>query len=189
MKIWKISIVVTLLGLMIAGCSEAETKLIDSAPSANTSQTNHEDASAQIEPAKPAAQTKEQSNDPTQLVELDHLKVSVNKNWTVQHGLDSVSFSEGNNPIGGIDGLGYNESVDRLIPNQSEIVDQKELEDLPVKAYQVTTKFDTTSDKQPDQVHVYLLLKDQKVVYDLHFDSGSIDEKEIVDIAKTAGMK
>jgi hypothetical protein len=104
----------------------------------------------------------------------------------VQKGLESVSFTINGRAVGGIDGLGFAEDVNRLIPNHSEVIRQTELKGLAVKAIEVRTKTESLGGEEAEELHIFFFLNDQQVVYDLHFQADSIDEQTALNIAKTA---
>jgi hypothetical protein len=124
-----------------------------------------------------------------QQVELEHLRIMIDPQWTVEQGADSVAFRSGEEPVGGIDGLGYAESVESLVPNHSIIKEQKSLEGLAMKAYEAITASDSADESQSETIHIFLLLEDQKVVYDTHFDASKVDVEQAIGIAKTAEVK
>ncbi|HYK74310.1 MAG TPA: hypothetical protein VEV44_14535 [Pseudoneobacillus sp.] len=118
-------------------------------------------------------------------VQLDHLKINVSDQWSINQGLDSVSFILNEKPIGGIEGLGYSDSIEELVPNHNEIVKKIDLKNTNVKATEVLTKTDSLDGTSKEEVHVFLFIN-QKVVYDLHFDLNEVDKATILSLVETA---
>ncbi|WP_274362206.1 hypothetical protein [Paenibacillus thermotolerans] len=169
------------LVLLASGCSSVAREPAEHAPD--------REAAFDSEQSKDEAETAPKLN---QAVELDHLRIRVDSEWTVLEGADSVAFKSGDNTVGGIDGLGYADSVDSLVPNHSIVKDSKELQGLPVKAVQVITTDDVNgseSEDAPETMHIFLFLEEQKVVYDIRFDPASVDEQYALEIVKTAEIK
>jgi hypothetical protein len=127
-----------------------------------------------------------QATEFTQLIMLDHMKISVNKDWTITQGLDSVSFNLKNEPIGGIDGLAYSDNMTSLLPNHSKVVKSSPLNGLNFKANQVVTESDSLNGKKEQETHILLFIEPKVQVYDLHIRSKDVDESTLLKIAKSA---
>jgi hypothetical protein len=138
---------------------------------------------------KKSEESKTNKEDMTQVLELDHLKLTLDKNWTVNKGLDSASFQLKGKAIGGIDGLGYADSIESLLPNQSKILEKKEIKVEGIKTYSVTLERDTIDGTKAKEMHIIYLIPVQRVAYDLHFDLASINESNVLKIAGTAKVK
>lgn len=182
MKIKKITIcMIAALLLLAAGCSSGAQEPAEHAPDHETAKGANDSDQA------------EETHTANQVVELDQIRMQVDSEWTVEKGADSVAFKNGGEYVGGVDGLGYADSVDSLVPNHSIIKDRRELQGLAAKAVQVITTTDSVdgseSEKAAETIHIFLFLEEQKVVYDIRFDCAAIDEQQALGIAKSAEIK
>jgi hypothetical protein len=177
-------LLVLAVGLLVSGCSQQAD---ESQPSITIPQPSTK-AVQSVSPAKPSPTSKAKTDD-KQTVTLDHLLVRVNRDWQVNQGLDSAAFQINGKSAAGIDGLGYDDAVENLLPNRSEILEQKKLKSFPVKAEEVILKRDTGNGKESVEVHMFIFLKEQKVVYDLHADQELMKESDLLEIVKTAAVK
>ena len=131
-------------------------------------------------------QTAEETDNTVKEVQLDHLKLNVSSKWDVELGSDSAAFSVDGKPVGLIEGLPYAETVEALLPNQAIATNKQKLDGLAFEAYQVTTSTDAVQSTNNEETHIYLFIEPKKEVYDLHFNANSVDEKTILQIARTA---
>lgn len=162
--------------LTAAACSTAKSNLEASpssaAPSASASASAQPEA-APVDKGKP--------------VKANHLSILLPSAWTTQNGEESFTFQNGGTPVGGLDGLGYNDTLEGLLPNGATVDSQTELKDFPVKTIEakLTIKGEGEDDKR-EELHYFFFLADQKVVYDLRFDAKQVQEDEAMKMAKTA---
>ncbi|MBS4175132.1 hypothetical protein [Bacillus sp. FJAT-49736] len=179
-------IFIMLTGVFIlAGCSESKEK-------ANQPTTKQAVTTEITKPAVTSVKGEHPTNSAKiskvklQKLELDHIHLSVPSNWTITKGLDSASFQLNDKPIGGLDGLGYSSSIESLLPNQSKILDKKEIAQSPFKMYSIILQRDAMNGQKAEEIHILYLLPEQKIAYDLHFDLSRVKEDTALKIAKTA---
>ncbi|MFT4414396.1 hypothetical protein ACLM5H_11105 [Fredinandcohnia humi] len=122
----------------------------------------------------------------TQILELAHISLEVHGTWSVKKGIDSVAFSIEGKPAGGVDGLGYSESIESTVPNHSEIISKEELPDTSIRAIKVITKTDILEGDSTEETHILFLLEEKNVIYDLHFYSDMISSEEMLRMASSA---
>jgi hypothetical protein len=84
--------------------------------------------------------------------------------------------------------LTYSDSIEKLFPNHSILISQKEFKDLPVKAVQVSLQIDQNEFKSTEN-HINIFLNQQNVVYDLHFKSELVSAETIIEMARTVIVK
>ncbi|WP_442599777.1 hypothetical protein [Neobacillus sp. D3-1R] len=168
-------ITLLLMCLLLTSCSQISNGPIE----------EHNNQMSQNSLSKNANSAEVEEMQVMSVVQLDHLQVNVSKQWTVNQGLDSVTFSKDGIAIGGIDGLGYSEEIGELVPNHNEIEKKVELKNTKIKAIEVITKSDLLEGSKKEEVHVFLFI-DQTVVYDLHFDLGGVDEASVLSLVESA---
>jgi hypothetical protein len=171
------------LVVFAAGCSSAHLERGDRADSPEASETSAP-ASPSTPSASPAA-----VEEKTAEVKAAHLMIKIPADWTFQSGEESYAFQKDGIPIGGLDGLGYNEpeSIDSLLPNGA-ILDKKEtLEGFPVPTVRLQLTMEGRGNEgEREEIHYYYFLEDAKAVYDLRFDTKQITLEQSEKIAKTA---
>lgn len=122
-----------------------------------------------------------------------HYSIYVPVNWTyeiVETG--TVYFKENDKLIGGLYIQPYylNEStlLTGLLPNHSEILEQKELNSLLGKIYAFRIEETTPavmSEKSREQWIYLFLINDKQNIYEFFFNVEFVDEKNALDIANT----
>jgi bla regulator protein BlaR1 len=138
--------------------------------------------------------TKKQKSE--QIIQTNLYQVSIPNNWTVKETPGySLLFSQENRELGGIKIVGYypDQPISHLYPNHSETVYEKELDDFFTKGLQAKLKITPPAaggeDWVKEQIHIYILFKDENIAYDIWFDSNYIDEKKALTIAKSFELK
>lgn len=123
-------------------------------------------------------------------VSLNKIKLKINTNWQVEEGLDSIAFTDQSmTSIGGIDGLGYSDSIESLLPNHSKLIKKNERIINNIKTVFVETQSESLSSKQSDELHIFYFFSDMNVVYDLHFKRNKINKNEVMEIANSVIKK
>jgi hypothetical protein len=178
MKIGRMISLLLLIMLVITGCGEESSSKKKVNLEKNTAYADRESRS----------QPNENKVNETQEVLLDHLKITVNSDWTIKKGLDSAALFYKGQSAGGIEGLAYADSLEAVLPNQSIVTEKQKLTQLPFVAYQVNTTSDSVQSKKKIETHVYIFVEPKKAVYDLHFDVNVVNESTILQIAQTAEM-
>lgn len=176
----RLMIIMLTILLPLAGCSSSNKEVAKPL----TKETAVKATTSTSKGKQPA-----QSNSEMQKLELDHIILSLPKSWSIQNGLDSTSFQTNGKLIGGLDGLGFSDSIESLLPNQSTIIQKKKIADLSFKTYSVILQRDTTNGENAKEIHILYMLPEKKIAYDLHFDLASLNENDALNIAKTALMK
>ncbi|WP_276353356.1 hypothetical protein [Cohnella caldifontis] len=175
MKRWMILIAAGAL-LAIAACGTAQNDGGTTSPSASPA----ESASA----ASPSPEKPEETGHP---LKAAHISFQLPKAWTIQEGEESFAFQSNGTPVGGLDGLGYSDTLEGLLPNGAVVEAQTERKDLPVKATFAKLNLEGQGeDETREELHYYFFLPEQNAVYDLHFDAKQVKEEETLAIAKTA---
>jgi len=167
---------------VLAGCSIPNEKAVKPV-------TKHTTVNKKVESANTNSNVMEKTESELQKLELDHINLSFPKEWSMKKGLDSASFQPDGKIIGGIDGLGYSDSIEGLLPNQSKILEKKEIPSLPFKTYSVILQRDTTSGEISKEIHIVYVSPEKKIAYDLHFNLNEVNEANALKIAKTATEK
>jgi hypothetical protein len=161
----------------VAACSTATS---------NQDKTSSPSASSAAAPSAPAAKKKESQNP----VDAKHISINLPPGWTLQKGDESFGFQNNGTPVGALDGLGYRETIDGLLPNGANVDSQEELTGLPMKAVMTKLSMDGQGDAgKRQEYHIFFFLTKQKAVYDLHFDAKLVKESEALSIAQTAVSK
>lgn len=74
-------------------------------------------------------------------------------------------------------------------PNHSSVLSSKKLTDFPYEVWQENLELTqpvASNDKTTiNQTHIYFVFGDQKIVYDLYFNIGDIEDNTILNIAKS----
>lgn len=169
--------------LPLAGCSSTNKEVAKQL----TNETTGKFTTSTSKGKQPAQGNSEEMK--MQKLELDHILISLPNSWNITKGLDSASFQVNRKAIGGLDGLGYSDSIESLLPNQSTILKKQEIADLPFKAYSIILQRDTTSGENAKEIHILYMLPEKKIAYDLHFDLAVVNENDALKIAKTAILK
>ncbi|TJY41820.1 hypothetical protein E5161_11495 [Cohnella pontilimi] len=170
-------LVCTLL-VTIAACSTAASNKENAAPSAS--------ASSPAATSSPSAETKETPNP----VNARYLSVNLPADWTSLNGEESFGFQRDGVPIGGLDGLGYSDTIDGLLPNGANVDSKEELTGLPVKTVMAKLSMDDGgSAGKRQEYHFYFFLQEKNVVYDLRFDAGLVKESDSRAIAMSVTVK
>ncbi|REE77735.1 hypothetical protein A8990_12755 [Paenibacillus taihuensis] len=118
-----------------------------------------------------------------------HLVIQIPSEWTLQSGEESFSFQKDEVPVGGLDGLGYNDSksIDSLLPNGAIVNKKESLNGFPVPTVRAHLKIEASGNEgEREEIHYYYFLKESQVIYDLRFDAKQITLDDSEKIAKTA---
>lgn len=117
-------------------------------------------------------------------------RINVPKDWKVDKRQDNtLGFKRGNAAVGGLDVMYHysNQPVSTLLPNHSEVLEEKQIKDFPYNVLKVKLKLSqpaASSDKTiKTQLHYYFLINE--FAYDLYFDSSYIGEPDAQNIAKS----
>jgi hypothetical protein len=164
-----------------------------SAAACSTAASNKEAASPSAPLASPAAAASsppEAEPNADNQVKASHISFNLPAGWTQQGGEESFSFQKDGAPVGGLDGLGFSETIDGLLPNGATVDSQEELTGMPVKTVMAKLSLEAQGDGgKRKEYHFFYFLTEQKVVYDLHFDSDQAKESEARAVAQTAVVK
>ncbi len=165
---------------VLAGCASISSKKLE--PS-RQGETNVKETKLTQE--NPAVKT----DASVQEVQLDHLKLNVNSQWTVQKGLDSAAFSIQGKSLGVIEGMAYADTVEAILPNQSIAMEKQKLEQLPFDAYMVSTTSDAIQSTSHQETHIFIFVEPKKEVYDLHVDAEAVDQAAIMQIIQSVSIQ
>lgn len=164
------------LVVTIAACSTAASNKDKAAPSTSSSAA----------PSAPAANKKEPANP----VNAKYLSFNLPADWTCLNGEESFGFQHDGVPVGGLDGLGYSETIEGLLPNGANVDSQEELKSMPVKTVMAKLSMDAGGDAgKRQEYHFFFFLGEQKVVDDLRFDADLVKESDARAIAETVSVK
>lgn len=131
-----------------------------------------------------------------QNVQTDLYQLSIPKEWSVekQPG-SSLIFRKDGNVIGGLDILAYypDQPISQLQPNHSEIIESKKLEGFFTGVIQeklkITPPAASGETAVTEQIHLFFILKDKNMAYDLYFNIPDVDEQTVLSIAKSFSLK
>jgi hypothetical protein len=162
------------LVVTIAACSTAASNKEKASPS--SSAVTSGPATQQKEPADP--------------VNAKYLSFNLPAGWTCLNGEESFSFQHNGVPVGGLDGLGYSETIEGLLPNGANVDSQEELKGMPVKTVMAKLSMDAGGDAgKRQEYHFFFFLGEQKVVYDLRLEADLVKESDARAIAETVSVK
>ncbi|WP_433750838.1 hypothetical protein [Falsibacillus pallidus] len=194
---WLLKISVMLMALTLAACSSQDSAPVEkktavqehtkgeSAGEANSSYQGKAEEGQKDADANGKEKNQPSSEDSLTTLKLDHISLQVPKEWRVQKGLDSAGFQVNGERIGGIDGLGYSDDVQSLLPNHHEVLSMEEVKGAPVKTVIVKLTTDALNGEKQTETHVFFIKPDQKAAYDLHFITSKINDETIQSIIKT----
>lgn len=134
-------------------------------------------------------------------IQNDLYQVSVPNEWNeeiiIANGRPThqLYFKKGQKEIGGIQILGYypDEPISHIHPNHSSIIFSKKLDGFFTET--LLTKLETTppaasgDNTVTEMIHIYFLLKDENIAYDIWFNSHDVDEQTVLEIAKSFQLK
>jgi hypothetical protein len=158
--------------LLITGCS-GEKPVTDAPPS--------EAASGSASPTESGAASPAQQVKETVELKSTHLTFLLPETWSYKGTGESFSLLKGDKAVGALEGMGYSESIDNLLPNGASVTTKEELEGFPVKVERVQLSTDTAK-----EIHYFFEMVDAKAIYDLRFDAEKVTVDESMEIAKTA---
>lgn len=129
-------------------------------------------------------------------VETEQYQVSIPGDWSVEvlPG-SSLSFTREGKAIGGIDVLAFyaDQPISQLRPNHSEVIISKGLAGFFTEAFQERIKTAPPAASGDtavrEQIHIYFVLRDGQIAYDLYFDADVVDEQAALSIAKSFTLK
>lgn len=122
-------------------------------------------------------------------IKQESYEITVPSDWSVKKlPGESLAFVKDNREIGGMQILTYdeNEPIAQLYPNHSDIKYSKDVEGLnsAIQAEMIITPpAAAMSDRYEKQLHIYMIMKENGIAYDLWFDSSLIEEKTVKEIA------
>ena len=174
----KISIIITILLSMavITGCSGV----------ASIKQENQVAHETKKNDSNEKTTANKKVDEPLQEIDLDHLKIKVSGEWSVNKGLDSAAFSINGKPAGIIEGLPYADSIEDVFPNHTIVTNQEKLTQLSFEAYKVTTTSDTVQSGSETENHIYIFVEPKKEIYDLHYNVNSVSDSTMLKIVSSA---
>lgn len=131
-----------------------------------------------------------------QKIQTDIYQISLPKDWEVEK-LEGnmLLFKKDNEKIGGLDILGYHpdQPLSQLEPGHSEVVESKKLDGFFTEVLQEKLKITPPAASGittvTEQLHLFFIMKDQKIAYDLYFNTDQVDEKTALTIAKSFKLK
>ncbi|RDI45744.1 hypothetical protein [Falsibacillus pallidus] len=196
---WFLKLSVLFLALSLAACSSQDSAPVEKKTDVQEHAKNgsaSEKSSFDQKDAEGNSQKEEQkdtngeeaqssSEDYFNTVKLDHISLQVPKEWSIQKGLDSAGFQVNGEAIGGIDGLGYSDDVQSLLPNHHEVLSTEDVKGAPVKTVIVKLTTDALNGEKQTETHVFFIRPDQKAAYDLHFISSKINNETLQSIIKS----
>jgi hypothetical protein len=157
-----------------------------STSASNQDKTSPPSSSPSVTPSAAAATKKEPQNP----VDAKQISINLPAGWTFQKGDESFGLENNGTPVGALDGLGFHETIDGLLPNGANVDSQEELTGLPMKAVMTKLSMDGQGDAgKRKEYHIFFFLTKQKAVYDLHFNANLVKESEARSIAQTAVAK
>lgn len=158
--------------LLITGCS-GEKPVTDAPPSESVSGSASPTVSGEATPAQQVKETVE--------LKSTHITFVLPETWSYKGTGESFSLLKGGKAVGALDGMGYSETIDNLLPNGASVTTKEELEGFPIKVERVILSTDTAK-----EIHYFFEMADAKAIYDLRFDAEQVTTDESMEIAKTA---
>jgi len=131
-----------------------------------------------------------------QNIQTDLYQISIPKEWTAEK-LDGnmFAFKKENKKIGGLDIIGYypEQPISQLEPNHSEVIESKTLEgfftEVMKEKLKITPPAASGETTVTEQVHLFFIIKEKKIAYDLYFNTADVDEQTALNIAKSLKLK
>jgi len=140
--------------------------------------------------------TAEADNKVDHIIQTDAYQLSVPEDWSTERlpGF-SLSFKKDGTEIGGLDPIAYypDQPISQLRPNHTEVVASKKLEgyftEVILEKLKQTPPAASGDTTVTETIHIYFIIKDKKMAYDLYFKTPDIDEKTALGIAKSFKLK
>lgn len=129
------------------------------------------------------------------VMQAESYQLSVPEDWSIEQlPGSSLSFIKDGNVIGGLDPLHYypDQPISQLRNNHTDVV-----ESSPLQGYFAEVLFEKQVQTPPaasgdttikETTHIYLIVKDRKIAYDLYFNA-EIDEQTALGIAASFQLK
>ncbi|WP_438349449.1 hypothetical protein ACP8HI_01815 [Paenibacillus sp. FA6] len=129
-------------------------------------------------------------------IQTDLYQLSLPEEWSIEEmPFSSLSFKENGNVIGGLDPNVYypDQPISQVLPNHSEVIESKKLEgfftEVILKKLKRTPPAASGETTVLEQIHIYFIMKDKEMVYDLYFNTEYIDEQTALSIARSFNLK
>jgi hypothetical protein len=132
--------------------------------------------------------TSKQSINPP-VLNTQYLTIPLLHGWTVETGSDSYTIKDGDIKIASLNTLGYDPNLSSLLPNGSEILENKEVEGTSVKTISVkliTRSSINGSETANKEIHYLYYIEGNKLVYDLSFNLDLVEEDKTLSVAQNA---
>lgn len=131
-----------------------------------------------------------------QNVQTDLYQLSIPKEWSAekQPG-SSLTFKKDSSIIGRLDILAYypDQPISQLQPNHSEIIESRKLEGFFTEVIQerlkITPPAASGETAVTEQMHLFFIMKEKNITYDLYFNTADVDEHTMLSIAKSFSLK
>ena len=131
-----------------------------------------------------------------QYAQTNLYQISIPKEWSVEKLAGSMlAFKKENKKIGGLDILGYypEQPISQLEPSHSEVIESKKLEgfflEVVREKLKITPPAASGETTVTEQIHLFFIIKEKKIAYDLYFNTADVDEQTALNIAKTLKLK
>lgn len=133
-----------------------------------------------------------------QTVQTDRYTVSLPEDWTVtvnKISSSTLTFEQVDKELGGIDILGYypDQPICHLYHNHTETIYSKRLDgfftDTIQAKFRCTPPAAAHEDWVKELIHIYFLIKDENIAYDIWVNSDDVSEETLLSIAKRFEIK
>lgn len=130
--------------------------------------------------------------DKDQPIQTVFYQLTVPEDWTTEQlpGY-SLSFEKDGTIIGGLDPIAYyaGQRILPFRPNHTEVIESRQLEgyftEVILEKSQHTPPAASGDSTTKETIHIYFMMNDKKMMYDLYFNTADIDEQTALSIAKS----